>query len=394
MRGHPFQVALSRRLAARGHEVAHAYFAGDPGPKGALRPRGPDDPVRFLGIGIGRPYDKGALVGRHLGDVRLRARGGRGRWRRSGRRWWSRGTRRRRRRREVMRASCRARARRSCSGCRISTASRCRGCCGGGSGRRARRSGRSIGRWSGGSFGRATGSCVITDDFRPLAEAWAERGAQVATIENWGALDEIWPGTRDNGFAREFGLADGFNFLYAGTLGLKHDPALLIALAEAVRGRGRMVVVGQGSGMGGWRRRAPGARQPGGPAAAAGRAAARRAGHRGRGGVGDRAGRAGPSRCRRRCSRISAPGGRCCWRRRRGTSRRGWWRGRGPGSWSRRRTGRGSWRRRAGLWPTRPAAGHGRAGAGAMRSGPMTSSGSRTGSRRCWRRRGSGSSAA
>ena len=30
---------------------------------------------------------------------------------------------------------------------------------------------------------------------------------------------------------------------------MKHDPSLLIALAEAVRGRARVVVVGQGSGM-------------------------------------------------------------------------------------------------------------------------------------------------
>ena len=66
-------------------------------------------------------------------------------------------------------------------------------------------------------FRASDGIVVITEDFRPLAEAWA--GAPVATIENWGALDEIWPGARDNGFAREFGLADGFNFVYAGTLG-------------------------------------------------------------------------------------------------------------------------------------------------------------------------------
>ena len=55
-------------------------------------------------------------------------------------------------------------------------------------------------------FRASDGIVVITDDFRPLAEAWAGAGPKVATIENWGALDEIWPGARDNGFAREFGL--------------------------------------------------------------------------------------------------------------------------------------------------------------------------------------------
>src|SRR5947209_20281396 len=34
--GHPFQVQLSRELAARGHQVTHAYPVGLPGPKGRL----------------------------------------------------------------------------------------------------------------------------------------------------------------------------------------------------------------------------------------------------------------------------------------------------------------------------------------------------------------------
>jgi colanic acid biosynthesis glycosyl transferase WcaI len=55
---------------------------------------------------------------------------------------------------------------------------------------------------------------------------------------------------RDNGFGREFGISDGFNFVYSGTLGMKHDPSLLVALAAAMRRRARVVVVGQGSGMG------------------------------------------------------------------------------------------------------------------------------------------------
>ena len=31
--GHPFQMTLSRELANRGHDITHAYFAGDTGPK-------------------------------------------------------------------------------------------------------------------------------------------------------------------------------------------------------------------------------------------------------------------------------------------------------------------------------------------------------------------------
>ena len=191
--GHPFQVALSRCLAGRGHEVAHAYFAGDPGPKGALRAaRGPDDPVRFLGIGIGRPYDKGALAGRHLGDVRYG--------------------------REAARAVAALRPEVVVSG-NTPTAAQAqviRACRAAGSAfvlwvqdfysvavsrlmrRRLGAAGVAVGAvyraMERRQFGASDGIVVITDDFRPLAEAWAGAGPKVATIENWGALDEIGRG--------------------------------------------------------------------------------------------------------------------------------------------------------------------------------------------------------
>src|SRR5260370_32791858 len=68
--GHPSQVHLSRQLAVRGHDVTHAYFAEDPGPKGVLHSQ-KDDPLslHFVAISIGRPYDKSLLVTRHVNDV-------------------------------------------------------------------------------------------------------------------------------------------------------------------------------------------------------------------------------------------------------------------------------------------------------------------------------------
>ncbi len=245
--GHPFQVALSRCLAARGHVVAHAHFTGDPGPKGALVARGADDGVQFVGVGIDRPYDKDAWAGRQLGDL---AYG-----------------------RAAARAVADFRPEVVVSG-NTPTAAQgqvIRACGSVGAAfvmwvqdfysvavtrlmyRKYGAAGAAVGAFYRAverrQFRASDGIVVITDDFRPLAEAWAGEGPQITTIENWGALDEIWPGARDSVFAREFGLSDGFNFIYSGTLGLKHDPGLLIALAEAVRGRARMVVVGQGSGM-------------------------------------------------------------------------------------------------------------------------------------------------
>ena len=68
--GYPFPVHLSRQLAIRGHDVTHAYFAEDPGPKGVLHTQ-KDDPLslHFVGISIGRPYDKSSLVARHVNDL-------------------------------------------------------------------------------------------------------------------------------------------------------------------------------------------------------------------------------------------------------------------------------------------------------------------------------------
>src|SRR5262249_27251409 len=54
---------------------------------------------------------------------------------------------------------------------------------------------------------------------------------------------------RDNDWAREQGLADRFVFLYAGTLGFKHDPSVLLALARwAQANEAAVVVVSEGPG--------------------------------------------------------------------------------------------------------------------------------------------------
>jgi len=62
-------------------------------------------------------------------------------------------------------------------------------------------------------------------------------------------LDEIVPVERRNAWSHEQGLDDEFVILYSGTLGLKHNPALLPALAREVIDRGvpvRLVVVNEG----------------------------------------------------------------------------------------------------------------------------------------------------
>jgi glycosyltransferase involved in cell wall biosynthesis len=71
--------------------------------------------------------------------------------------------------------------------------------------------------------------------------------AKRTVIENWAPLDEVPPRPRDNAWRAEIGLGDRFAYLYAGTLGLKHNPDLLFDLA-ADDPSADVVVVSEGMG--------------------------------------------------------------------------------------------------------------------------------------------------
>ncbi|HLG48267.1 MAG TPA: glycosyltransferase [Reyranella sp.] len=73
---------------------------------------------------------------------------------------------------------------------------------------------------------------VITDDFNAQLAAYGIQPRLSFTVPNWMPNDEIAPCPKDNGFSREFGLADTFNVLYAGVLGHKHEIAPFLALAR------------------------------------------------------------------------------------------------------------------------------------------------------------------
>ena len=87
----------------------------------------------------------------------------------------------------------------------------------------------------------------ITTDFEPLLARWGVAAERIHTIENWAAREEIAPAPRDNPWARAHGLADRMTFVYSGTLGMKHDPGLLLDLARADPAR-KVVVVSEGLG--------------------------------------------------------------------------------------------------------------------------------------------------
>lgn len=83
-----------------------------------------------------------------------------------------------------------------------------------------------------------------------LAPVQRINDAKVTTIPNWGAIKNIPEGDKDNPWARSHGLADKFVFAYSGTLGLKHNPDLLVALADKFADTPQVEVVVAASGLG------------------------------------------------------------------------------------------------------------------------------------------------
>lgn len=95
----------------------------------------------------------------------------------------------------------------------------------------------------------ARATVVIADGFLDVHRRWGTADKAVV-IPNWAPLDDIVPVPRANAWSDERRLTGRRTLLYAGTLGLKHRPELLTALAERVRSRGcevDLVVVTEGA---------------------------------------------------------------------------------------------------------------------------------------------------
>lgn len=88
----------------------------------------------------------------------------------------------------------------------------------------------------------------ISDTFIEQLEAWGVARDAIHVVPNWGAIDEMPLRPKDNEWSRSQGLADVPVVMYAGTLGLKHDPSVLAALAKNAPEGTRFVVVSQGQG--------------------------------------------------------------------------------------------------------------------------------------------------
>lgn len=98
---------------------------------------------------------------------------------------------------------------------------------------------------------RASDAVVpLTADFEIILRNWRVEPDRITVIENWAPIDAIPVGAKSNAWSREHGLENQFCFIYAGTMGMKHNPQLIAALAREFAGEPnvRIVVLSQGIG--------------------------------------------------------------------------------------------------------------------------------------------------
>ena len=247
--GHPFQVELSRALAADGHRVLHLHCASDVTGKGRVA-RDPADPPTFdvEGLSLRRAFRKHHPSGRFIDEhayARLLT------------------DRIARHRPDVVISAntpllAQARAQRFCRRRGIAFVFWQQDILSIGMGNVVSREH----RWAGAIMGRLLrgverralrGSDVVvpvSEDFLPYLDRWHVPRERVVVIRNWSPLAEVAPRPRDNPWACAHGHAERPVALYCGTLGRKHDPALLWALAERAERTGGwdVVVVAEGHG--------------------------------------------------------------------------------------------------------------------------------------------------
>ncbi|MBX2818715.1 MAG: glycosyltransferase family 4 protein [Rhodothermaceae bacterium] len=91
---------------------------------------------------------------------------------------------------------------------------------------------------------------AITEDFHPLLEEYGVSSSHIHVIPNWAPLHSLPMRPKSNAWSNIADLANSFCFLYAGTLGMKHNPDLLLQLALSMQHQEhvRIVIISQGQG--------------------------------------------------------------------------------------------------------------------------------------------------
>lgn len=248
--GHPFQAELSRELAHRGHAVEHVscdqYVSG----KGHLQRLDDDAPtLSFAGMRLGLPFEKYSPITR----IRYEARYGKAWIRRS---------------KDVPSEVTIASNVPLISHFRWAVWARLRrhpwifwhqDIYSAGLGDEARNKlPRPLAALAARVFDRMERYCARTaahvvaigDGFTGTYRRWGVDPGRVSVIPNWAPLGKIFPTERDNPRSADlFGDDATLRLVYAGTIGRKHNPQLLVELLDRAAARGvkvSLTVVSEG----------------------------------------------------------------------------------------------------------------------------------------------------
>lgn len=247
--GHPFQVQLSRALAARGHHVTHIYASMIQTPRGALERRKDDQKTfQIAGIGTSEPFAKQSFVKRRFQEIEYgrliaaKAADLAPDWVISGN----------------TPTEAQALLQRRCAREGIRFAAWVQDFYGVAVHKLLRKRlpvvGEVIGgyyRWLDSRVLRASDKVVlITEDFRAMTDNIGVGADRVHVVENWAPLEELPLCDRRNAWSAKHGLDDKFVFLYSGTLGMKHNPELILEVARRYADRADVVVVVISEGIG------------------------------------------------------------------------------------------------------------------------------------------------
>ena len=247
--GHPFQVQLSREFARRGHEILHTYCSSVQTPQGPLAKR-KDDPSGFdiAAISLSKPFNRYGLITRVVQEMEL------GRllvkqvedFRPD----------------VVMSANTPLGAQsallRKCRDMKIRFVFWVQDLLGVGIRNNVKKKLSVLGYWVGWYYIHLEESLlrnsdkvvVITEDFCPIMNKARVPDRKVHVIHNWAPLEEVSVLPKSNPWSRKHGLDQKFCFLYSGTLGMKHNPDILLKLALKFQKREdvRLVVITEGLG--------------------------------------------------------------------------------------------------------------------------------------------------
>jgi glycosyltransferase involved in cell wall biosynthesis len=251
--GHPFQAELARYLAGQGHEVVHTYSSQYVTGRGRLRHQGGDpETLRFEPLTADAALVKYSPLGRARFEVSYAAA-----WRaflerdsydlivacnvpllalarmrryfaRRAQPWvlWH---------QDIYSMAMKTELHRTLPGPLARVASR------------------GFERFEAAQVASADAVVAISDGFVAKYAEWdvVRPGAQ-HVVPNWAPLDELVPCDRDNAWSRRQGLpTSGIRLVYAGTLGRKHNPLLLVELLDQCKRAGveaSLVVVSEGVG--------------------------------------------------------------------------------------------------------------------------------------------------